>query len=185
MQVAFQRALQPIGVRLALCEFSGHAPCGIVMGIPEAHAREGDAHHHREQKMTKQKQPQQNEQQQPNSQGGKNPDRQGGRNAPGQLSSVQPSQGQPGARQSDQGGRRSDQTANQKGIGSTIDESPEMNEADESNQSSERLRRGALDAQYGTDSSSKTGYQAARSEDTQSPTGSDRDTMGGARSKGR
>jgi hypothetical protein len=134
--------------------------------------------------MTKQKQPQQNEQQQSNPQGGKNPDRQGGRNAPGQLGSVQPSQGQPGARQSDQGGRRSEKTANQQGFGSTIDESPEMNEADESNQSSERLRRGALDAQYGTDSSSKTG-DASRSEDTQSPTGSDRDTMGGARSKGR
>ena len=149
--------------------------------------------------MSKQNQPpQQNEKQQSTTQRGKNPDQQGGRNAPGRPGNMQQSQGQPGARQSDQGGSRQQssrsgnapvgsqrgQAPNQQGADATGDASAEMNEG-ENYQSSERLRRGALDAQYGTDSSSKTGEQGTRSEDTQSPTGSDRDTMGGARSKGR
>ena len=150
--------------------------------------------------MSKQNQqkPQQNEQQQPKSQRGGNPDQQGGRNAQGQSGNFQQSQGQPGARQSDQGGNRESssrandapkgsqrgQTANQQGTRPTVDESPEMNEGGDQS-SSERLRRGALDAQYGTDSSSKTGERGIQSEDSQSPTGSDRDSMGGSRSEGR
>jgi hypothetical protein len=165
-----------------------------------AHARRGDVHHHKEQKMTKQnQQPQQNEQQQANARRGKNPDQQGGRNPPGQSGDFQKSQGQPGARQSDQGGSRESaprnsekpvgsqrgQTAHRQGAGTTGNESPEMSEDNQSDQASERLRRGALDAQYGTDSSSKTAEQNTRSAGTQSPTGSDRDTMGGARTKSR
>ena len=145
-----------------------------------------------------QQQPKQNEHQS-NSGRGNNPEQQGGRNAQGQTESTQQSQGQPGARQSDQGGARSSgsrnepkgsqrgQTPDQQGSRSTDndDESPEMNEADEQlTQSGERQRQGAPDAQYGTDSSSKASQQTNRPQGSQSPTGSDRDTMGGSRSKG-
>src|SRR5688572_881881 len=151
--------------------------------------------------MTKQNQQQpQNDKQQAGSQRGNNPEQQGGRNAQGQSGGTQESQGKAGARQSDQGGSQGSsragnensakgsqrgQTANQQGERPVGDESPRMSEADEqSNRTSERLRQGALDAQYGTDSSSKTG-QHTGSQGTQSRTGSDRDTMGGSRSKGR
>lgn len=131
----------------------------------------------------------------------RDPDPQGGRAAKGQSGRTQQSQGQPESRQSDQGGSRASsdggnesapkgsqrgQTANQQGARASGDQSAQMHEADEqSSTSSERLRKGALDAQYGTDSSSKTNQQANQPQSTQSPTGSDRDTMGGARSKGR
>lgn len=150
--------------------------------------------------MTKQnrQQPQQDQQQKNTSQRENNPDQQGGKNAQGQ-SGAKGSQGQPGARQSDQGGARESTgsrqqdapTGSQRGQktsqhGSKLidddDESPEMNQAGEQS-SSEKLRQGALDTQYGTDSASKTG-QANRPQGSQS-TGSDRDTMSGSRNKDR
>ena len=154
---------------------------------------------HKGAKMTKQKQQQpQNDEQRPGL--SRDPDQQGGRNAQAQSGRTQQSQGQPEARQSDQGGSRGSshggndsapkgsqrgQTANQQGARASGDQSVQMHETDEqSGTSSERLRKGALDAQYGTDSSSKTNQQANQPQSTQSPTGSDRDTMGGARSKG-
>ena len=55
--------------------------------------------------MTKQtqQQPQQKEQKQNDSQRGKNPDQQGGQNPQGESGKTPLSQGQPGARQADQG----------------------------------------------------------------------------------
>ena len=156
--------------------------------------------------MTKQtqQQPQQKEQKQNDSQRGNNPDQQGGQNPQGQPGKKPGSQGQPGARQADQGsGRRQPsgsrtydsqkgaqrgQKPNQQSSASTEDdESPEMNQAGEQwDQADDTLRQGALDAQYGTSSSSKTGQQANRPQgSTESSTGSDRDTMSGSRSKGR
>jgi hypothetical protein len=156
--------------------------------------------------MTKQtqQQPQQKEQKQNDSQRGENPDQQGGQNPQGQPGKKPGSQGQPGARQADQGsgGRRPSgsrtqdsqkgaqraQKPNQQGSVSTEDdESPEMNQAGEQwTQADDPLRQGALDAQYGTSSSSKTGQQTNRPQGSaESSTGSDRDTMSGSRSKGR
>lgn len=85
-----------------------------------------------------------------------------------------------------------ERTSSQHGASSPADndESPEMTQAGED--SSEKLRRGALDAQYGTDSSSKGEQQGNRpqgssdgAEPTGSSTGSDRDTMGSTRNKGK
>jgi hypothetical protein len=156
--------------------------------------------------MTKQtqQQPQQKEQKQNDSQRGKNPDQQGGQNPQGQPGKNPRSQGQPGARQTDQGsgsrqpsgsrsqdsqkGTQRGQKPNQQGSVSTEDdESPEMNQAGEQwTQNDDPLRQGALDAQYGTSSSSKTGQQTNRPQgSTESSTGSDRDTMSGSRGKGR
>ena len=154
--------------------------------------------------MTKQnqQQPQQEQQQQNTSQRGNNPDQQGGKNAQGQ-SGAQTSQGQPGARQSDQGGARESAGSrkqdapigSQRGQASQQqpertdddDESPEMNQAGEKS-SSDKLRQGALDTQYGTDSASKTEQtnrpQGSQPQGSQS-TGSDRDTMSGSRNKDR
>ena len=81
-------------------------------------------------------------------------------------------------------GSQRGQTTNQQGTGSPgdeVDESPEMNQASEKS-SSEKLRQGALDAQYGTDSASKAGPGSQPQGSSQS-TGSDRDTMTGSRSK--
>ena len=75
--------------------------------------------------------------------------------------------------------------------GSKNDGAPrEMHEAGEQ-QSGQEFRRGALDAQYGTDSSSKTGAQAGKpqassgaptaSGASESSTGADRDTMTGVK----
>lgn len=82
-------------------------------------------------------------------------------------------------------------TSSQQGASSPDDdESPEMTQAGED--SSEKLRRGALDTQYGTDSSSKSEQHGNRpqgssggAESTGSSTGSDRDTMGSPRNKGK
>ncbi|MDQ3446205.1 MAG: hypothetical protein M3496_08545, partial [Pseudomonadota bacterium] len=60
---------------------------------------------------------------------------------------------------------------------------PEMNQAGE--QSSDKLRQGALDTQYGTSSSSKTDQQTNRPQGSSESTGSDRDTLSGSRNKGR
>ena len=156
--------------------------------------------------MTKQtqQQPQQKEQKQNDSQRGENPEQQGGQNPQGQPGRKPGSQGQPGARQADQGsgsrqssGQRAQdsqkgvqrgQKPSQHGSVSTEDdESPEMNQAGEQwNQADDTLRQSALDAQYGTSSSSKTGQQTNRPQGaTESSTGSDRDTLSGSRSKGR
>jgi hypothetical protein len=144
--------------------------------------------------MTKQnqQQPQQKDQQQQQntSQRGKNPEQQGGQKSQGQPGTNPGSQGQPGARQSDQGsgsqkGSQRGQTSNQQGVRSNDDddaESPEMNQAGE--QSSDKLRQGALDTQYGTSSSSKTDQQTNRPQGSES-TGSDRDTLSGSRNKDR
>jgi hypothetical protein len=150
--------------------------------------------------MTKQtqQQPQQKEQKQNDSQRAENPEQQGGQNPQGQPGRKPGSQGQPGARQADQGSG-SRQPSSQKGVqrgqkpsqhGSVStedDESPEMNQAGEqSNQADDTIRQSALDAQYGTSSSSKTGQQTNRPQGaTESSTGSDRDTLSGSRSKGR
>ena len=157
--------------------------------------------------MAKQNQPKQPEQQQGAGQKGNNPSQQGGRAAPGQPGNNPNSPGQSGARQSDAGsgressagqqGSQREKTSNQFGTGGDTDDSPEMNQAGEraDENSSEKLRRGALDAQYGTDSS-KAGQQvnrpqgsggagSTRSGESDASTGSDRDTMGGARDKGR
>jgi hypothetical protein len=156
--------------------------------------------------MTKQtqQQPQQKEQKQNDSQRGKNPEQQGGQNPQGQPGRKPGSQGQPGARQADQGsgsrqssGQRAQdsqkgvqrgQKPSQHGSVSTEDdESPETNQAGEQwNQADDTLRQSALDAQYGTSSSSKAGQQTNRPQDaTESSTGSDRDTLSGSRSKRR
>ena len=147
--------------------------------------------------MTKQKQqqPQQKDPQEEKntSQRGQNPEQQGGPNSPGQPDANPRSQGQPGARQSDQGsasvgsqkGSQRGQTSNQHGLGSDRDgESPEMNQAGEQS-SSEKLRQGALDTQYGTNSSSKTDQQTNRPQGSSESTGSDRDTLSGLRNKDR
>lgn len=162
--------------------------------------------------MTKQQKSRQDDQQQQDTlKRGKNPSQQGGQNPQGQASKIPASQGQPGARQSDQGsgprtpparssngdaqpGSQRSQTASQHGSGiDDDDQSPEMNQAGERSdrrsrdESGENLRRGALDAQYGTDTQTKTGQQTNRPQgSSESTAGSDRDTMGGARrSKGR
>ena len=155
--------------------------------------------------MTKQTQqrPRQKEQKQNDLQRGENPDQQGGQNPQGQPGKKPGSQGQPGARQADQGsgsrqpsgsvtqdsqkGAQRGQKPNQQGSVSTDDESPEMHQAGEQwNQADDTLRQGALDPQYGTSSSSKTGQQTNRPQGSaESSTGSDRDTMNGSRSKGR
>ncbi len=156
--------------------------------------------------MTKQtqQQPQQKEQKQNDSQRGKNPDQQGGQNPQGQPGKKPGSQGQPGARQADQGsgsressgsrthdsqkGAQRGQIPNQQGsaLADDDDESPEMNQAGEQGNQDDKLRQGALDAQYGTSSSSKTGQQTNRPQgSSESSTGSDRDTMSGSRTKGR
>ncbi|HVE88103.1 MAG TPA: hypothetical protein VNA44_00240 [Burkholderiaceae bacterium] len=147
--------------------------------------------------MTKQnqQQPQQEQQQQNTSQRGNNPDQQGGKNAQGQ-SQAKGSQGQPGERQSVQGGaweasgsrtqgapagsQRGQTTSQQCQLAD--DDSPEINKGDEQS-SSDKLRQGALDTQYGTDSASKT-EQTNRPQGSQS-TGSDRDTLSGSRNKDR
>ena len=134
---------------------------------------------------------------------------QGGRSAQGQGGNPE-LKDQFGARQPDQSASRQSsaqsgnpgsqrgQTSNQFGSSNDDDdESPAMNEAGEQSAdqgSSEKLRRGALDAQYGTDSSSKIGQQTNRPQSSsgssgtgtsETSTGSDRDTMGGSRNKGR
>jgi hypothetical protein len=157
--------------------------------------------------MTKQRQ--QKEQQQQNAgQKGKDPNQQGGRSAQGQPGTTAGSQGQPGARRSDQGSgsqspgnkggsQGSRRSSNQFGSSADDDDqSPAMNRADEEgDDSSEDLRRGALDAQYGTDTSSKLGQQSSRpqgrssssrsKDPSEASTGSDRDTMTGPRNKSR
>lgn len=147
--------------------------------------------------MTKQnqQQPKQNDQQQEQnaSQRGKNPEQQGGQKAPGQQGANPGSQGQPGARQSDQGsgsagsqkGSQRSQTSSQHGMESDDDRnSPEMNQAGEQS-SSDKLRHGALDTQYGTSSSSRTDQQTSRPQGSSESAGSDRDTLSGGRNKDR
>ncbi len=148
--------------------------------------------------MTKQNQqhPQQNDQKQQNPNKGNNPDQQGEQKPLGQPGNQPGSQGQPGARQPDRGlggkqspgesgsGSQQGKTANQHGFSSDQDDqSPAMNEVNETDKnSSEKLRKGALDAQYGTDSSSKVDQQSNRPQG--SSTGADRDTLSGSRNKG-
>jgi len=135
------------------------------------------------------------------------PSRQGGKNPQGQPGNMPESQGQPGARQSDQGsgGRPSagqsdrdtqkfqgGQSPNRQS-GYEDDNSPGNEAGDQA--AGQNVRRGALDAQYGTDSSSKTGQQSSKPEASsgsstsagasESSTGADRDTMTGSRNKGR
>ncbi len=147
--------------------------------------------------MTKQNQqhPQQNDQQQQNPNKGDNPGQQGGQSPLGQPGNQPGSQGQPGARQSDQGsggkqspresgaGAQQGKPVNQHGFSADQeDQAPGMNVDEGDRKTSEKLRKGALDAQYGTDSSSKVDQQSNRPQG--STTGSDRDTLTGARNKG-
>jgi len=84
-------------------------------------------------------------------------------------------------------GRSADRNRISRALDQRTTSSPEMHQAGEQwNQADDTLRQGALDPQYGTSSSSKTGQQTNRPQGSTEPsTGSDRDTMSGSRSKGR
>lgn len=130
-----------------------------------------------------QRQPQQNDQQQQqNTAQSDNGDQQGGQNSQGQSGGSAGAQASGG---SQKGSQRAGMT-NQHGIPSNTgdDESPELNQEGEQS-SSDKLRQGALDTQYGTSSWSKTDHQTNRPEGSSESTGSDRDTLSGSRSKDR
>lgn len=94
--------------------------------------------------------------------------------------------GQSSGRQSPRGGQGSQDGAGTDQQGSRsrqVSDSPEMSD-DRRGQSGESLRRGALDTQYGTDSSSKAAAQSNQPQDANSQaSGSGRDSMSGSRTK--